>query len=372
MAEAAAEISVPGKLILMGEHAAVYGRPAVVAALGLRTTARVRAGDAEELELDLPDLDYRERCSWNDIAEFGRRRRARWERYRSEPTPENFAALRSRDAAAVVKIALAEALSDLGSRRQGERSGNRWPSVRLTVRSELPLGSGFGSSASVAVAVAAAMFAACGEPRDRERIAGVALEVERRQHGQPSGIDHATVLRGGFLFLEPSGDRLRVTELDRSAWFRSGVRVFDSGAPAETTGEVVALVRGLRDRRPERFGRILDAMEQQTRAFARAMTGGRTAWPEVLAAVRGFERSLEEIGVVPEPVRRAVRRVEAVGAAAKVSGAGALAGPGAGSLVVFWPPEAGPDPGALLPDYRSLDAPLGVAGLEWGNHVDAG
>jgi mevalonate kinase len=46
---------------------------------------------------------------------------------------------------------------------------------------------------------------------------------------------------------------------------------------------------------------------------------------------------LEELGTVPPEVRALVRRIEAVGGAAKISGAGSLAGPGAGSLLVYDP-----------------------------------
>ncbi|MCX6791749.1 MAG: mevalonate kinase, partial [Candidatus Gottesmanbacteria bacterium] len=38
-------VSVPGKIYLMGEHAVVYGKPAVLAAINRRLTVTVKAGN---------------------------------------------------------------------------------------------------------------------------------------------------------------------------------------------------------------------------------------------------------------------------------------------------------------------------------------
>lgn len=360
------EASAPGKLILMGEHAAVYGRPAVVAALGLRTLARAAPVDAGELELELPDLGHRERCTWKEVLAYGDRRRALWRSYCEQPAADDFGVLGSRDQAGVVKVAVAEVMRSL---EQSENSRLR-PAVRVSVRSELPVGSGFGSSASVAVAVGAALLGSLSSAKelsaDDGRIASVALEAEKRQHGRPSGVDHTAVIRGGFLSLTREDDSLRAFDLPRPEWFRRAIRVYDTGVPSETTGEVVAAVRNLRDRDPSWFAARLDRMEEFTRVLMEALGRDDPPWPTLVSAVRGYERCLEGFEVVPAPIAEAARRVEAAGGAAKISGAGSLSGANGGSLIVLWPPEtrAEADIEAILGAYRPFDARLGVDGLE--------
>ncbi|HYU34214.1 MAG TPA: hypothetical protein VEW48_18830 [Thermoanaerobaculia bacterium] len=329
------EVSAPGKLILMGEHAAVYGRPALVAAIDLRLTARLSPlppENAGEVRLDLPGLGHLETTSWTDLRAYAGAARERWARYSESPAPAAFQEVRGKDPAHVVKIALGEAADSLGPDwREG---------ACLRIESGLPIGSGFGSSAAAATAIVAALlaFAAPEERIDEERIARLALEVERRQHGLPSGVDGATVLQGGVLWARrlPSGE----VESERVA-VRSSLlhllRVYDTGTPAEPTGAVVAAVRALRERDPGRHERTLDRMEAATRALRGALEhdGGDPDQP--LHLIREHEACLEDLGVVPGEVRDLVRRVEAEGGAAKISGAGSLSGPGAGSLLVYHP-----------------------------------
>ncbi len=96
----------------------------------------------------------------------------------------------------------------------------------------------------------------------------------------------------------------------------------------------------------------------------RAELGAAVERPErVTALIREHQACLEALGVVPEPVRTLVRRVEAAGGAAKVSGAGSLAGPGAGSLLVYHAdPEAAAGWEHLRP-FAHLPVHLGAAGF---------
>ena len=184
----------------MGEHAVVYGRPAIAAALDLRLTVHLTplpraGGDAD------PSRPPRPRPRRGD--HLGRGARLRPCRpgtlggLRREPRPERFATVRGEDPAHLVKVALGEAAEELGEETPP-------PGLRLRVLSGLPVGSGFGSSAATATAVVAAL-----RPPARRllrtrptcaTIERIVFEAERRQHGLPSGIDGATVLHGGLLW----------------------------------------------------------------------------------------------------------------------------------------------------------------------------
>ena len=351
----AALASVPGKLILMGEHAAVYGRPALVAAVGLRASVRVRPIDGRQVRLELRDLDHRATVSWPDLIDYATRARVAWEEYDRRPEPGGFGALAAEDPAHLVKIALGEAAGELGT--------DSAPGLEVEVRSELPVGSGFGSSAAIAVGVLAATLTALDGSQERSTLDRLALEVERRQHGTPSGADHNTVLRGGVLELRraPEGT-LTVRPVAAAERALGRFAVLHSGEPAESTGAMVAAVRELRRRDPAGFERLLDRMTANVVSFAGQLVERAPDWQRIAEAMVDYQECLEAIGVVPRDVRRALAGARAAGFAAKVSGAGGLSAAGAGSLLVLRA-EGGEELPPVLSAYTRYRVALGVPGL---------
>jgi mevalonate kinase len=339
----------------MGEHAVVYGRPALAAAVNLRLTVRISPGSDGAVHLDLPGLAHAEDLSWQALRAYACTVRESWHEYSRAPGPERFRAVRGDDPAHVVKAALGEAAEFLGEPEP--------PGVRVAVRSELPVGSGFGSSAATAVGVVAAYLAWRSAPADPERIEHLALEAERRQHGLPSGIDTATVLHGGILWGRKTAGGLEAETVEPRSPLLSRLRVYDTGAPAEPTGAVVAAVRSRRDRDPAHHERLLDRIEAATRAFRAELVRAAEDPPRVVELFQECESCLEELGVVPEPVRAAVRRIEGEGGAAKISGAGSLAGPGAGSLLVYHADSERISGWPFLSPFQAHSVHLGAPGL---------
>ncbi|HEX5760487.1 MAG TPA: hypothetical protein VF121_14975 [Thermoanaerobaculia bacterium] len=350
-------VSVPGKLILIGEHAAVYGRPALVAAVDRRLGARLAPRPGGGVQLDLPQVGHREEVPWQEVMDYARLVRERWERYAEDSGAAAFQAVRGGDPAHVVKVALGEAAAALGESAGG-------PPLHLRVDSQLPIGSGFGSSAATAVAVVAGYLAFRGAPDEPDTVRRLALEVERRQHGMPSGVDGATVLAGGVLWAcRAAGGGLESEPVAARSPLLAALRVYDTGAPPEPTGAVVAAVRERWIGEPARFARLLDAVEAATRALRAELEREGEDPQAAVALLREAEARLEELGVVPPAVAELARRVEAQGGAAKVSGAGSLAGPAAGSLLVYHPEPARVATWPFLRRLPLLPVALGAAGF---------
>ncbi|HSS78192.1 MAG TPA: hypothetical protein VLV54_15785 [Thermoanaerobaculia bacterium] len=376
-------VSAPGKLILMGEHAVVYGRPALVAALDRRLTVRVAPRPDGAVHLDLPGLDHAEETSWEALRAYAHSVRESWHAYSRQPSPESFRTVQRADPAHVVKVALGEVAETLIAPppktlitpalfsqppprppgEEGEQQGYL-PGLSLRVDSDLPIGSGFGSSAATAVAVIAGALAFRGVPLDPRRIEPLALEVERRQHGLPSGVDSATVLFGGLLWARKlAAGGLETERLPATSPLLSRLRVYDTGMPAESTGAVVAAVRARRDRDPAAHENLLDRIAAATRGF-RAQLELPVEDPAVTVdLIREGHACLQALGVVPDEVGALIRRVEAEGGAGKLSGAGALSGPGAGCVLVYHPDTERIAAWPFLQSLSFHDVHLGADGL---------
>ncbi len=149
--------TAPAKLILCGEHAVVYGRPAIALPLpGIRARVRLSPGPpGSGVVVQARDLRRR----WN-LAD--------------EP-------------ASPLSELIAGTLAQLG------QPGAPLPDLRISIRSAIPIASGMGSGAAVASALVRALAAYLGRPLDAATLSALVYASERRFHGTPSGIDNTVI-----------------------------------------------------------------------------------------------------------------------------------------------------------------------------------
>ena len=349
-------VSVPGKLILMGEHAVVYGHPAIVTAVDLRLRVTVERRPGQKVLLHLPQVHRTAETTWEEISDHTREARSAWRRLVAGEGRKRPAVFKG--PGDLVRVALGRTVRHIGSPPDH--------GIALTLESEIPIGSGFGSSAAVGVAVPAALLALVDRPTDDETLLRLSLDIERLQHGLPSGIDNTASLVGGLLWAQHehrTGD-LAWEPIGAHVDWLDGLTIYHSGTPAETTGEVVTTVRQRLAEYPARYEKLLQEIERCTRTLRMTLDNGRPL-DEIMELVRRCERALEELGVVPEPTRTVIRKIEAEGGAAKISGAGALSGTGAGSVIVVHPNPEVVDRWVFLEGWRRLPVRLPADGLRW-------
>ena len=149
------ERSACAKVILCGEHAVVYGRPAIALPLPkLRARALIEPSD-RSFKIIAPDVGS---TVWL------------WRHSRCTLDP------------------LARA-----ARATFELLGKQPPRATLTITSDIPVGANLGSGAAVSVAIARAIAAFFGRQLPPADASALAYEVEQLHHGSPSGIDNTVV-----------------------------------------------------------------------------------------------------------------------------------------------------------------------------------
>ena len=248
-----------GKVILLGEHAVVYGVPALAGALSGGVTVEKTPGTglvripSWAVELDLTAIT-------SDTITVGRALRA-----------------------------IVEIVGITTPRRD----------LDLVVHFGLPTGSGLGSSAALAVAMARALCSTHGITASDALIEAAAMASETVIHGRPSGLDHTVSQRGGFgLFVREQG--LTTVRAAKPIPLVIG----HTGKERDTKGRV-SRVAELLQARPSEVRPLIDRIGELALHGARAVERGQltalaAAMKENQAILRQLEVSCREIEIMVE------------------------------------------------------------------------
>jgi mevalonate kinase len=143
-----------GKIILFGEHAVVYGRPAIaVPVTQVQATATIEPSE-HGLIIHAADLDRSIAVDPNNPID---------------------------PLTSIVNLTL-------------EHLNCPLPDLAITVHSTIPIASGLGSGAAVSTAIVRALAQWFGAQLDNAEVNALVYEVEKLHHGTPSGIDNTVIV----------------------------------------------------------------------------------------------------------------------------------------------------------------------------------
>jgi mevalonate kinase len=298
------------KVILFGEHAVVYGRPAIAVPV-----TQVRAVVSVEQAPPGAGIVIRAADIGRTIA------------IRDAPDDEP------------LSLTVRHTLAHLGVRADLDLS--------LSIRSTIPVASGLGSGAAVATAIVRALSAYLGQHLDAAAVSALVYETEKCFHGTPSGIDNTVVAFERPVYFR-KGQAIETFVAAKPFW----IAIADTGLPS-LTGESVADVRASWQRDPDRydglFDRIGQVVEQAKRGIESGQIGAMGVW------MNENQRLLRALDVSSPAL-------EALIAAALEAGAGGakLSGGGRGGNMIVWIPD-----GPRLPERaQQIRRALSTAGAK--------
>jgi mevalonate kinase len=290
-------VSAPGKLMLLGEHAVVYGRPCLVTAVDRRMWVSVEETRDGLLHLSGASLGVED---WTVLL------------------------TKVEDADPPAGVRFLHAVARCLARRHALP-----PGLRIEARSDFSDELGLGSSAAVTIAATAALSELLGLRLSKDALFSLGYEAVRAVQGVGSGFDLAASLYGGTVYFRPPPHAGRkaacaprcpgpvIVPLNAHPL---PLLVGYSGTKADTVSLVHRVARR-RERQPALIHEIFEGMARLVEEGREALVG--RDWQRLGQAMSLGQSLLDALGVSTPKLAQLVRVAEEAGAyGAKLSGAG--------------------------------------------------
>lgn len=281
--------SAPGKIILFGEHAVVYGRPALAVPV-TQVHADVEIADSSRagIWIDAPDVDLH--VELNTL-----------------PSDHPLAS--------VIHNFLFLSRTSPSPSGRGARGEGGFPDLEIKITSTIPVASGLGSGAAVTVALTRALSMHLDIPMTDEAVNAFAYEIEKLHHGTPSGIDNTVITYAKPVYFI-KGNPIETFSVGKPFTIVIG----DTGIPAPTK-ESVSDVRRLWESDKEKWERVFDKVGNIAEEARGAIESGK--WNPLGEWMNENHRYLQQMTVSSPELDNLVSAARNAGArGAKMSGGG--------------------------------------------------
>ena len=270
----------PGKIILFGEHAVVYGEPAIaIPVFSTQAKAIVSAriqGKPGEIWIEAPDISLSSSITQLEL---------------------------NHPLRAAIQVVI------------GDKDLEQVPACNIQVTSEIPPSSGLGSSAAISISLIRALSAFLGKRLSDEQVSDYAYVVEKIHHGTPSGIDNTVIAHQRPVYYR-KGDPFEFLDIGEDF----SVLIAYSGIPGNTR-EAVDGVRERWQEDPDRYNQIFTRIGEIAQAAKVIIQTGDT--DKLGDLMNENHELLQEIGVSAPELDQLVQAAREAGAlGAKMSGGG--------------------------------------------------
>ncbi len=272
--------TAPGKVILFGEHAVVYGQPAIA----------VPVTEVAAKAIITPDPS----------APSGRI-------YITAPQINLDANFTDLPAADPLSAAVRSTLDALKITKP--------PAFKLRITSTIPVAGGLGSGAAVSVAIIRAVSAFLGHPLPDDQVSALAFDVEKLHHGTPSGIDNTVVTFNKAVYY------IKDNLIEMISIVKPFTLVIADTGISAPTKETVADVRRAREGDPESYNNIFETVGNLVIAARKSIEHGNN---EALGPLMNTNHQLlQQLNVSSPDLDKLILAAREAGAlGAKLSGGG--------------------------------------------------
>jgi mevalonate kinase len=277
--------TAPGKAILLGEHAVVYGQPAIaVPVTQVKARAIVSARpdrDRGWVGVQAPDIDLE--TTLNDL-----------------PTNDPLRRV-------IMGVLEVTAISQP-------------PTCTIRITSTIPIAAGLGSGAAVSVATIRALSEFLGRPMTDEQVSNLAFEVEKLHHGTPSGIDNTVITYQKPVYFTKNQDD-SVGRIETFQVAKPFTLVIGDSGVISPTAVTVGDVRKAWLEDGERYEKLFASTGALVKSARKAIEGGDI--PALGQLMDENQALLVKMGVSSAELERLVEAARQAGAyGAKLSGGG--------------------------------------------------